>query len=128
VRRITTHHTNEVNLGLLLEADDRNPDNGNASHEYRINYYEKSRAGDYSVPSLQTLSFQNGPIGEVGVNGVTNEVLLAIVIDRLEGFQSSKFACEENERALEHCKDALAALEDRTRNREARGVEGTHNV
>jgi hypothetical protein len=31
--------------------------------------------------------FQNGPIAEVGVNGVTHEVLLAIVADRLRSFQ-----------------------------------------
>jgi hypothetical protein len=64
----------------------------------------------------------------VGVNGITNEVLLAIVADRLRGFQSSPYACQENAEALECTEAALRRLHDRTRAREARGVEGTHTV
>ena len=56
--------------------------------------------------------------------GVTNEALLAIVIDRLEGFQSGQFACDENEAALQAIKNALFYLQQRTRDRMERGVEG----
>lgn len=58
--------------------------------------------------------------------GVTNEALLAVVIDRLEGFQSGPFACDENQTALDHARDSLAALHSRTRERFARGVENKH--
>lgn len=128
MRRITTHQTNECNREIVLEADDRNPANGNASHYYRAFYVRRSQGGVFSVQDYQTISFQDGPIGEVGVNGVTNEVLLAIVIDRLEGFQSSQWACHENAAALENCRNALGCLEARTKDREARGVEGTHKL
>ena len=101
MRTITTHHTNDANKAITLEADARNPDNGNASHVYRAHYLQKDKDW-FSRHQSQTISFQNGPIGEVGVNGITNEALLAILIDRLEGFQSSKYACEENETALTH--------------------------
>ena len=54
------------------------------------------------------------------------EALLAIVIDRLRSFQAGPFKCVENELALEKCEDALWQLQERTRARIARGVEGTH--
>ena len=59
------------------------------------------------------------------VNGVTQEALLAIVIDRLRSFQAGPFACDENGEALDYCGYALAALQKRTLARIARGVEGT---
>lgn len=70
------------------------------------------------------INFQNGPIAEVGANGCSNEDLLAIVKDRLECFQKGKLPCEHNMRALHHVAMALDLLNDRTRDREKRGVEG----
>jgi len=118
MRTITTHHTNESNRAITITADDRDPNNGNASHHYEADCAKVCHIFD----------FQRGPIAEVGVNGITNEVLLAIVIDRLEGFQSSKFANPYNQSALDSIVMALHALEARTKEREARGVEGTHEV
>lgn len=120
MRTIHAHEINSANRQLRVEADDRNPDNGNASHHYRVFKQDGTCVGN--------LDFQDGPIGEAGVNGLTNEVLLAAVIDRLFGFQSSKYACSENAAALNHLSLALEALHSRTKEREARGVEGTHIV
>jgi len=103
-------------------ADPRDPDNGNASHEYLL-VHGTCEAG---TENAQQIHFQQGPRGEVGINGVTNEQLLAVVIDRLEGFQTSRFACFENANALEHARKALDYLNRRTRARLARGVEGTN--
>lgn len=72
------------------------------------------------------LLFQNGPIPEAGVNGLTHEVLLEILIDRLSGFQAGQFACDANQLCLDHLKAAQEILLNRTRERMARGVEGTH--
>lgn len=121
-REITTHHTNPFNKLLTLEADERDEANGNASHHYVIIAPQDSNLADWH------LDFQQGPGRTAGVNGITNEVLLAIVIDRLEGFQSGKHACDANAQALSHCAFALASLESRTRDRMQRGVEGTHNL
>ena len=74
------------------------------------------------------IMFQNGPIKEFGVNGLTQEALLAIIIDRLRCFQSGPFACHDNEIALDYCKEALFTLQKRTRERIARGVEGTNKA
>lgn len=128
MRQITTHHTNECNKAITLTADDRDQSNGNASHRYTMEYRDCTADGSTGFGAEQEVSFQHGPIAEVGVNGITNEVLLAIVIDRLEGFQTSKYANVYNARALDRCRDALETLELRTREREARGVEGTHEV
>ncbi len=72
------------------------------------------------------IKFQRGPIKEVGVNGLSNEALLAIVIDRLRGFQLGEFACHENAMALTMAEESLAWLKIRTQQRIERGVEGTN--
>jgi hypothetical protein len=69
------------------------------------------------------LQFQNGPVGEVGVNGIQQEDLIQVVIARLEAL-NELLSCEENGAALYHLRAALGALEDRTRRRQAQGVEG----
>lgn len=71
------------------------------------------------------IGFQNGPIKEEGYNGISQEALFAVIIDRLEGFQSGKFACRENAVALTHTETALLWLAKRTMDRLARSVEGT---
>jgi hypothetical protein len=122
-REITSHKVNECNEAISITADERNPENGNASHHYTLAWHEQDDSGcDIEI------CFQNGPIKEVGVNGVTNEALLAIVADRLEGFQSSKWACGENADALIAVNLAMESLKARTAQRIARGVEGTHEV
>ena len=88
---------------------------GGASHRY------VTMAGPVQ---LGCIKFQEGPILESGVNGLAQEDLLAIVIDRLQGFQSGDFACGENGRALEALEMALGWLRQRTADRRTRGVEG----
>jgi hypothetical protein len=78
--------------------------------------------------NLVELNFQNGPIKENGVNGVTNEDLLAIVIERLQNFQDSEFVCKENAMAITKLEEAQLWLAKRTWDRQDRGVEGTHEV
>lgn len=130
MREIHGHEINECNEAIRITADDRNPQNGNASHEYSL-LVDGADAGVLNGPGLVTLTtirFQNGPIKEVGVNGITQEALLAVLIDRLECFQDSKWACDENAIALSHLRSARDALLERTKRRLARGVEGTHTV
>jgi len=74
--------------------------------------------------ALSFIEFQSAPIPDVGVEGVTNEALLAIVIDRLEHFQRGPFPSSYNADALVAARWALGHLEARTRDRQTRGVEG----
>ena len=96
---------------------------GNVNHKYRI---VGANPPEGETPVLGIVDFQNGPIKEFGVNGVSNEDLLAIVVDRLRGFQSGDYTCDANQHALAHAENALTALFERTKEREARGVEGTN--
>jgi hypothetical protein len=72
------------------------------------------------------IRFQKGPIREAGVNGCQMEDLLAIVVDRLDGFQAGSFACPENELARGYVKQALCCLNHRTQERCRQGIEGTN--
>lgn len=116
MRKIEDHKVNPVNDRVDITVMDE-PGAGGANHHYAVDV-------DGSENGLDVY-FQNGPIAEAGVNGVTQEVLLAIVIDRLKSFQAGPFACIENAAALTHSQAALEALKSRTRARMARGVEGT---
>lgn len=101
------------------------PGAGNANHQYRISLLSLSGEKPGITGTGAVINFQHGPISEVGVNGVTNEDLLAIVIDRLNGFQAGPFACAENETAIANVSAALQWLHHRTGQRLKRGVEGT---
>lgn len=79
------------------------------------------------VGLMSALRFQNGPIKEVGVNGTTSEEVLKVLIHRTTVL-NNKFPCKENETALYHLNKALDAFNDRTKNRQARGVEGLNKV
>lgn len=74
------------------------------------------------------IHFQEGPVKEVGINGIFHEDLINIVIDRLETFQESDFACDDNQKALECFKEGLEHLRNRTRDRENRKVLGTYKI
>jgi hypothetical protein len=102
------------------------PGAGGANHEYRISWEKHDKDRDITLEHVVSIDFQNGPIKEVGVNGLTQEALLAITIDRMRSFQAGPYACDANQRALEAMLVALSALQERTRERIARGVEGTH--
>jgi len=95
------------------------PGAGGACHKYNI----ESVSGPTAI--FGQVFFQEGPIKENGVNGVMNEDLIAIVIDRMQGFQSGDFKCRENALALTKLEEALMWLRKRTNDREDRGVEGT---
>lgn len=125
MRTIDTHKVNPANDRLQINVTDE-PGAGGANHEYRISGFDDPEDPNGISQRTLRLSFQNGPIPEKGVNGITHEVLLAIVQDRLEAFQNGPFACEENGKALEAVKQAQHWLQFRTLKRMARGVEGTH--
>lgn len=86
--------------------------------------------GGHSFGNGFAIAWQRGPLGRgaerIEPNGAFVEDVLAAVIGRIECYQATRFNCAENADALDFCQKALARLQDRTRAREARGVEGTH--
>ena len=99
---------------------------GTEYHNYYLSRVDDSKKKPDEVfeGEFGHVNFQEGPIGEVGVNGCQNEDLLHIVIDRLKYFQNGFYACRENDLALTKVQEALHWLNARTLDRVARGVEG----
>lgn len=99
-------------------------------------------AGGSTFGNGFAISWQNGPLGRHTdactpdkcaegctrrpPNGAFVEDVIAAAISRIEFYQNSKFHCEENRIALEHLAAAGNMLDSRTKNREARKVEGIH--
>ena len=75
----------------------------------------------------EQINFQAGPVPQNGVNGLTNEALLAILIHRTTTLDAM-YPCDENKAAIDHMTQALSSLEERTKKRIDRGVEGKQVV
>lgn len=78
------------------------------------------------------IDWQDGPLGRgedrQEPNGAFVETVIVAAMGRLQFYQKSKFACNENEAAIASLKQAMASLNRRTEKREAAGVEGTHQT
>ena len=91
--------------------------------------------GGHATGCGMKIEWQNGPLGRDGdrkePNGAFVETVIAAAKQRVEFYQKAKdgkFACTENAKAIEHLTLALDILDKRTKDREARKVEGTHAV
>ena len=80
------------------------------------------------------IDWQNGPRGQEGTdellppNGAFVEDVINAALQRLEFFQTTKFRDRGNAIAITHLEGALDALRRRTIQRQARNVEGKHEV
>lgn len=87
-------------------------------------------AGGVSNGTGFTISWQNGPLGRgpdrQEPNGAFVETIIEAAMDRLKYYQGSPFASDHNVAAIAYLEQALSELNARTRDREARAVEGTH--
>lgn len=100
--------------------------------------------GGIAVSTGMCVIFQDGPTirerpfrDELGMkigdhyyckNGAFVEDLLEAAKSRLEHYQASEFACDENATALEKVQEALTALAERRSKRIAEGKYGTHKM
>lgn len=89
-------------------------------------------AGGSTTSTGLVIEWQNGPLQVDGQRleptGCFVETVIAAALDRLEWYQEGDFACEANRLAIRRLGQALSELDLRTRERTARGVEGTHQV
>ena len=131
MRELRGYKVNPANEKLKITVWDE-PGAGGANHAYGIEGWDgENNPSAGTIPNsaegdIAVILFQNGTIPENGVNGITQEALLAVIIDRLRSFQAGKFPCRENAIALTHLEDAMHWLQHRTRDRLERQVEGTH--
>lgn len=96
----------------------------NAPHLFHVYSLRQPKGSEV----VGIVHFQEGPIKEAGVNGVSNEDLIAMVICRLEHFNQSEFKSRDNAMAITKLEESLLWLRKRTIGRENRGVEGTNVV
>lgn len=128
MRVITTHEVKGAETGLQVAAVDA-PGSGGAHHFYLITGFNNQTNPSAQFRENNTrVYFQNGGIPDNGINGVTIEALLAICQDRLECFQAGPFSSEANECALSHIEAAIYHLQERTKDRIRRNVEGKEVV
>ena len=99
-------------------------------NEYALLQFER----DYSSPDDKegTQKFQKiifYKLNEDGTfeNGTTLEEMLRVTIERLKDL-NERFSCRENSLAITKCQEALFWLNERTRDRIKRNVEGTHKA
>jgi len=125
---ITDHvlPSDSLNERIEVFADARDPMAGNASHRYELRVNAPGK--DASIIS-GLLQFQHGPRDERGsLPGVTNEAVIAVVIDRLRGFQSGPYACRENALAITKLEEAMHWLQRRSIERMKQGVLGKNET
>jgi hypothetical protein len=104
--------------------------NGHFSNSWSDN--DGNDVGGTAVGLGFTIAWQNGPLGR-GIekkkpNGAFVEDVLDACIRRLAVYQKGKFACVENANAMQAIEQALTSLDERTKEREERDVEGTNEV
>lgn len=107
--RIHTDHNGVAVNAIHSHSDGRMVE----GHEYQI----------LSGPLSTTLNFQQGGVAQNGVNGITSEALIAVLLHRTV-FLNMLFPSPENAKAIGHLEDSLDQLELRTARRRTRGVEG----
>jgi hypothetical protein len=100
------------------------------SHDYIPNraLREDSRCiecGEPINPTHVEIQWQDGVIGDVGINGTQVENVLAVCVARLEYLRTLK-SDRYTSLAITKVEEAIHWLNARTANREARGVEGTN--
>jgi hypothetical protein len=123
-RELYDHKVNRFNRECVYvsTADERASDN--AHHKYDIAVYPLDAAPEAKPVAFLEIPFQNGGLKEVGANGITDQALLAIVIDRMRSFNDGQFRCRENSIIVTKLEEALLWMEKRGNDRARRGVEG----
>lgn len=119
-RRQITDHFDGHGLAdsIIISSDEPDPNAGGAPHEYVCTI------GGNQVANIQ---FQHGPRNVAGSTpGILDSCLVAIVMDRLRGFQAGPFSSRQNAIALTKLEEALHWMHDRAHERARRGVLGTN--
>lgn len=127
-RPLSDHKNNKFNrLCVDVIAMDA-PQSDGANHAYRIEVYKRfdgqDLGPDQGMVAHCDLPFQNGGLKEVGPNGITDQALLAITLDRMRGFNDGPYRCRENSIIITKLEEAMMWMEKRSNDRSRRNVEG----
>lgn len=94
-------------------------------HQYPS--YDKEGDRYVSVGMGMRIVWQEGPFVEVGVNGSMLEQPVRALLHRLD-FLNASLPCPQNDQIRVHLNAILGLLDDRTRDRNSRGVLGTRSM
>lgn len=95
-------------------------------HYYILDNFESTEGVVQSLRFVQKVPVRtDGTVLKIKSTGTTNKDVITVMIDRMEYLQE-KMPCEENLGVIDHLKSVMALLDQRTRDRKLRGVEGTN--
>lgn len=119
---------NGEQIVVMDELREKNPERFTETGAMDHKWFEETirpNAFIYVRNDKNSLSFtlQNGPIKENGKNGCQVTDVIAVAKHILEQL-NAKFPCRENAMTITHLDEALMWQEKRTKDREARNVEG----
>ena len=117
---------------ITIRKSSKDLGNGHAAHCYTffMEISETERSRELCAPGqvgerVGALRFQHGPRNERdSMPGLTNEAVVAVVLDRLRDFQCGPFKCRENAIAITKLEEALLWMDKRARTRHKQGVLG----
>jgi hypothetical protein len=123
MRVIQTHQGNPANDSIRIEVDEQVSAEG---RPIKYHIFVKDQAGQWMPYTKLVFAYsippdKNNPNSETRSIGVTHEVLLAILIDRLECYQGDKFAWHEHGEALDKARESLMWLNFGIKQRTDRG-------
>lgn len=120
---IIDHKSTGLNEHIRIDVLD-SPGPGGACHEYLIQPLIPEENPPAGAINAVTLKFQKGGVQTAGVNGLSNEALLAVLLHRYRGLRDGPFPCRENVVTVILLEEVLSIQKRRTMERSARGVEG----
>jgi hypothetical protein len=120
-RSIHDHEINPLNKALLITT----------LAPYIYSVIDKPSGGEDLNKIIRfhigPLQYDQGQITKKGqISGITNEALVAVVLDRMRELQKTAFSCDENNSVILHLQQALSDMASRTMRRTKNGTEGTH--
>ncbi len=125
------NHINGFPIVIMDELREKHPEKFNESGAMDYKWFEKDVRPHnfiYVRHDVNSISFtiQNGPIKEVGRNGVQVDEILGAARVIIAGL-NEKFPCRENALAITKIEEAIHWLWHRKQRRELEGIEGTSN-
>jgi len=95
-------------------------------HRYQLANFENSIKHQILQFIQKEVQVPDGTLETIS-DGTTNEEVLEMLLDRME-FLNKKMPCQENTMVIVKLEACLFLLNKRTKEREKRGVEGTHQA
>lgn len=119
----------EEQSNLDNELDGKNMIIGNPSNPTNLvrNITIQNQKNVKGVPPIVSFTIQSDPISEVGVNGVQAVDMLRYCLHLFNAL-NDKFPCEENNNTTLRIAEAIYWQQERTLNRQRRGVEGKNEA